>query len=160
MEDEKDGSAGNEEVGGINLTQLIVVLVGHVQDGQEAEGRRYLFLFVIAVENIFESRPFVDLFLDLFFGLKDRYVLPPHVHFLPNCEVGIFKIVIFLGVFPQEGGVLLAEWGVGYMLKGLDILLAIRNLSSISSWCYCLSGSGLKTASLCYYISKPKSTQS
>ena len=62
-------SGGNEEVGRINLTECIVVLVGHVQDGQEAEGRRYLFLFVVAVENVFEGGTLVDLFLDLLFRL-------------------------------------------------------------------------------------------
>ena len=62
-------SGGNEEVGRINLVECIVVFVGHMQDGQEAEGRRYLLLFVIAVENVFEGGTSVDLFLDLLFRL-------------------------------------------------------------------------------------------
>ena len=153
VECEKGGSAGNREVGRINLAELPVVLVGHVQDCQEAEGRRYLFLFVVAVEYAFEGGPFVDLLLYPLFRLYYRYVLPPHVHFLPNCKV-VIKIVLFFCVLPQEGGVLLAESVAGYMSKWLNILFAIRNLSSIYSWCYCLSGSGLNTASLCSYYPK------
>ena len=70
----------NVEIIIIDLFEAETVLVGQVQQRQEAQGRRNVLVLLVSSVEGFEGGTRVNQVLHLLLSIRYRYLLPTHVH--------------------------------------------------------------------------------